>query len=259
METLNEAAEAVDEPIDAPEEEVVDEQEEVAQEEESDVDRIAKSMGWNPDFEGENAKTAEQYILATNDIKANYARDLKALRGEVSTIGETTATLVQRHVAEQKAQLEEEYRKKWEANDFDGAQKTLDKLNEVKQPATPVGPPPEAVKWAAQREWFDSDPMATQTAQMAAAAAANQGKTTAEQLEYADQQVRLHHPHLFKPAAKKPPAVAGAQTRTASTAKRGKTVADLTGPEREAMNALIAQGITTKEGYLRQRFEDGGQ
>lgn len=52
----------------------------------TDVERVAMDIGWNPDFEGENAKTAEEFIKASRDITDAYRKQIKNSSEKISLL-----------------------------------------------------------------------------------------------------------------------------------------------------------------------------
>jgi hypothetical protein len=161
-------------------EEVIEDPE-VTQDQPTEIEKLAMEIGWNPDFEGEGAKTAEEYIKNSREIQ-DTMRDL--MRKQTTTISELKSGIdaINKHnqnvykaeVANLQAkitQLKAEKRDAIEEGDVEKVEQIDNQIDGINQiPATPAAQPaptqpdPEFVKWHKQNTWYQTDPEMTAVA-----------------------------------------------------------------------------------------------
>ena len=147
---------------------------------ENPVLEIAKELGYNPDFEGENKKTPEEFILYSKDIEKKQSGTIRGLIGTVDkmskefvAVQETFANTIDsqnaRHAEElkkEKAQLETKFETAVDEADIVEAKKIQKELKEVeiKQAQNlKKDPPPVNAdqayfdKWRDKHIWIDDD------------------------------------------------------------------------------------------------------
>jgi hypothetical protein len=235
----------------------------------SEVDELAKSMGWRPkeQFKGDPNlwKPAKDYIKAGAEIQRGLSRDLKDLRSTVDNMTRTQGAILQQSIAAERDKLVARYNRAVEDGD---AQQTfklgrdIDNLNgqerSLAQPQSRVAPPPpEAEAWVERNAWFNQDPLARDLALAVAERYATAGHGTEAQLQAAEREVRKIYPHLFGASSKEPPGVAQPGGRSGVGGKRGTTYADLPLEARKVAKDMAERGVIPNvEAYAKQYWQN---
>jgi hypothetical protein len=151
---------------------MAEEELEVQEPEEPDkVETLAKEFGWNPNYEGEDAISAEDFIRNTKGVNDALNRTVKSLKKEVSAVKagvdavKRSAEEAQKQkIAQLKTEIEDLKSKRREAiedgrvDDVEALDDKIDSRKEAmaKKPE-PNGPPPEFHEWLSQNSWYETN------------------------------------------------------------------------------------------------------
>ena len=143
--------------------------------EKPNVDKVlelAKQLGYNPDFQGDGKRTAEEFILESKNIQKTMANRMNRLQEEVdeskrslSGIQSHLKAVYEHQVKTLKNEIEELKYQRSEAikdedhekvRSLDGRINELEKESETK-PTEPAPMSPEFKKWVDQNEWYRDD------------------------------------------------------------------------------------------------------
>lgn len=217
------------------------------------VEDIASRMGWVPKekFKGpeEKWKPADQFILDGHDIQTARSRELKEMRQTLDSVARTSGQIMADKLREQHEALSQKYAAAVEKGDPDeafAASRDIIALKMQDQP-TRQAPAPEAVSWVENTKFMkpgtpDFDPVAAQRAIAVCDQYARAGFGPAEQVAKTEAIMRREFPHLFD-AGKPPPGVNEPSSRTATSSKRPKGVADLPKEARALAQDWVDRGL----------------
>jgi hypothetical protein len=214
----------------------------------SEVDLLAKELGWRPKSEWDGDETtwtdSKSFLKKSREINRTLSRELKDIKKTVEGIGKASARMTQQAVEKERERvlaLRDEAFETGDRDSFAKAERELAKLE------TPVAAP--AAENFAERNssWFQKDDDATGYAFARADYYAKRGVTDPEaQLAKVEEDVRKRFPELFeaeaepkKPEPRKAPAL-GAPQRQVSTQPREKGVATLPPDARKAMKDWVS-------------------
>lgn len=159
-------------------EDLEQEQEQEQETQPNEVEELAAEMGWNKEYEGDDAVDAKTYILRSRDINRNVSkklknvsRELEAMRDGISAIQSKWESDHKQEVDDLKDQiksLKKERDLAVEDGDNDRYKLTNDKIekletkvekaSQAKPPQPKNSPHPEYVKWVeAGNEWYEED------------------------------------------------------------------------------------------------------
>jgi hypothetical protein len=151
---------------------------------------VAKRMGWTPreDWKRDPAKWVD-----APDFLEQTPRELESLKERLKRTGQAAEAAMAEAQRQAQADAEARVRAAVEAKDPDEA------LRASRDLARTSGPPPQTVAWMGRNPWFQTD----QDAQVLAVAEINRraamGASIEDQLEAAEQKVRLRFPEHFDP------------------------------------------------------------
>ena len=233
----------------------------------SEVDELAKSLGWRPKdkFRGDPNlwKPADEYIKAGAEIQRGLSRDLKEMRSTMENITRTNAAIVQSTIAAERDKLVQRYNRAVEDGDAQTSFKVgrqIDELNgQAQELVAPraAPPPPEAQDWVSRNGWFNEDPLARNLALNVAEQYANAGHPPEAQLQAAEREVRKAYPHLFGASSKPPPGVEPPGGRSGSAPKKGSTYADLPKEAKSVAKDMAERGVIPNvEAYAKQYWQN---
>lgn len=228
----------------------------------NEIEEVAKELGWNPEYEGEDAKTAKEFILNSKDIQKtqrNHAKklqeQLESTRGEVEElrngfsafedhIRKTTAAEVAQWKNRVKS-LEANRKEALRDGDVDAVERIEKEIETTKQ-HKPEAPPKasfpgkkDVAKWVGETDWYNPNSSNhNKDAQAYADAIYSDNliydRTTGEpvglklpvarMLKKIEREVKKEFPELFEetPAQQKAPAVEGAGNRKPTGGKKTK-------------------------------------
>jgi hypothetical protein len=245
-----------------------EEQEDVV---ERDYEAEATKEGWNADYDGANAKTAQEFVESGEKIAGiavSKARKLEktveGLNARLETMESTKAEFVdfnQRALAKErqekdKAIAELKAERSEAISEGDGQRVTMleDKLEEAQAaPQVQPGQEPWAREWASENPWYATDHIrrgaadgiANQLRQM------NFPDTGKNFMDEVSRQVREAFPAKFENPNRKQGITNGDGTKTDETAPKGERSFDaLPSDAQAACDRFVAEGLMTKKDYL---------
>lgn len=251
------------EPVDAPVEQQPDPQEAPeANEQPSEVEQIARDLGWRPkeEFKGDEAawKDPVEFIRAGKDIQSGMSKELKAMRETLDNVSRTSATIMQQELARQRADLEARYEQAFVEGDATAAQQIQQQIGRIDQAA--VAPTaPEVNDFVKRNPWFNSDPLARDLAIQTADRLAKQGYGAAEQVKAAEREVRRFYPEHFaqaQPAAR----VAEPASRATPARSSAKGFHSLPPAAQKIARDMVERGLLpSTDAYVANYFKDQGK
>lgn len=230
----------------------------------SEIEQLAVEIGWNPDYEGDDAKTADEFIRdgreIQNTMRDGWRTDRKKIDQLTGKLNEMNGTIEQmsshfkRAIENERAEARVAYNKlKAERKDAiaDGDADRVDEIEmqmQVEQQKTVVPEEPtidpETRKWLKKNEWFNED-------EDLQALAIGLEKSGVPLDEITDRVKKLFPDHkLFrgtKPEKKPPVSPVEGGGKPPAKSRATMSVKDLTAPERAAMNDFISQGLYKNE------------
>lgn len=244
----------------------------------SEVDELAREMGWAPKSEWrgppESWKSAKDYIrhgtVIQRDLKSRNDAQTREFQERIERLDRSHQKTLER----QRNQIEETWRGRMreavrlgDEQAFDAASRgrdaELQKFDDelVSQPAKANGTPPELpaeIHDFAQRNiWFNKDKAMTHAAVGISQDLLQQypGMPLTERLSMVETQIRSEFPHKFGPGSNgngaKPPAVEGGLRPIRTSTKKGWD--SLPGEAKQAGTRFVAQGLyKTKDEYAEQ-------
>jgi polyhydroxyalkanoate synthesis regulator phasin len=229
------------------------------------VEELAKEIGWNPDFDGENAVDAKTYILRSRDIQSslnkkvtNLSRELSAVKEGVEVVKWSAEQSRQKEIDRLKAEVSDLKARRREAikdgdadtvEAIDGKIKVSEKaMQSEPAPKPATGPPPEYFDWLEKNQWYSKDPEMTRYAdellklpEYKAVGAASYPRL----LKKVEKAVKSEFAENF-PTEKKPdpaPAVSGTSQRASKTGKQKSSAKDLSFDQKKIGKEFVAMGI----------------
>jgi len=253
----------------------------------TDVEALAKEMGWNPDFKGMDREKvdARTFILRSREIQDTMRKQIKTQGGKIEELGDQLSTgfkqfqefqgsVHKAKVAELNSEiksLKKDRREAVKENDadlVDDLDEQIDGLkvaaNEPapKAPAQPPRPPhPDFVDWKEENEWYDTDPEMREYADTLYQQ--NPGLSLKRLLSHIDTKVQEFFPEKVKTKQKeetvieKKPKVAVAEGgEKKSKAKSKFTRADLTADQLKVADEYVKLGVNTTPPYTIEKYID---
>jgi len=264
------------------EEEVVEEiaDDPVEQPKEPDkIEVLAQEFGWNPDYDGDDAISAEDFIRNTKGINDALNRTVKSLRKEVSAV-KAGVDAVKRSAEESqkqkiellKSEIENLKLQRREAiedgrvDDVEALDDKIDKNKEaLREKPKSDGPPPEFQEWLTENEWYTEYPEMQRYAdnlldvpELKALQAASPSRflkkvTKLVKEEFADE---FDEKLPEKPSTPNVPPVANTKQRAKPTKKKF-TARDLTHVERRIGEDFVAQKLFESLDDYAQKLREG--
>lgn len=221
----------------------------------SPIEQLALEAGWKPKTEWKGDTT--EYREADDFLKHHVKRskesssDAKKLKDQMDRMVRTNEKLLARALDEQREELEERHRLAVEAKDHKLARNLSREIDELDEPST--GDPAAEFK-SRNASWFGKDEDATAYAYGVCQREANKGKTSAEQLEIAEEAVKRKYPELFGSVERKTAPAVGAPTAR-SSAPKAKTFDNLPPAAKQACLAFEKKGLK-RDAYVRSYYEE---
>lgn len=224
----------------------------------SDIEALAREMGWAPkdEWRGDETdwKDAKAFVKHTVDVNRTLSKDVRELRAQTERMAKTSAKIMERELAKQRASIEARFENAVADGDVKAARKAQDDLRRLESEAGgEPGTDEQAVEAFIERNpWFKSDPDAAAYAY----AVCERYKATLpvdQQLLKAEEAVKKRFPEHF-PAPRKQPVVHEPGSRSSAT-PRGKTFNDLPADARAACLEYEKKGVKREE-YVKTYFEE---
>lgn len=236
----------------------------------TEIEDLAISMGWNPDFEGAEGKealSAKDYIKKGRDIQKDMRERIKSqgkalddMKASINGIQDHYEKVSKAEIAKAKKELSEKRKEAIIDGDIDAVEKLDEEIDTLKeQEKTNKKESKDGDKiftaWQKDNTWFGTDLDMSDYAQykLNAALRKNPNMSVSEQLDHAREAVEKKFPDYFgKKTEKKPPttAVNEAGSRPGANGKKTFTEADLSATQRSAMNTFVRAKIMTKDQYI---------
>lgn len=151
-----------------------EETQEKAKVELSPIEVLAQRIGWNPEYDGENAVDAETFIINSKEIQSSLSKKVRTITKEMEAMREAVQVIAENSNAVRKAEVEgvqskiealnEERLAAVREGDVDKYTKIDKKIEtltkKVDEKAKQVAPPTkssEYLEWVEENEWYDKD------------------------------------------------------------------------------------------------------
>lgn len=236
----------------------------------SEIEELAESMGWNPDFEGAEGKevlSAKDFIKKGRDIQKDMSKRIKSqsealddMKNSIKAIQEHNDKVNRAEIKALKSKLEEKKENAIIDGDIEAvkqADKEMEALNdreaEDKKEAREMSSFEK--QWNKDNKWAVENPEMEDYAnyKLTGFLRKNKDASTKEMLEFAREVTEKKFPEYFGKETKKTPpktAVNEAGGRPGSNGKSTLTSADLSSDERQIMKQFVRTGIMTEKQYL---------
>ena len=244
------------------------------------IEQIAADIGWNKDFEGDNAVDAKTYILRSKDINKTMAKKVKALSRELDAMKEGFSTmkshfdaLRESEVGKLKSEIDRLKKERDDAAEegdtsrykrtneqIDKLQGEVEKAKESPKANAPQGPPKEYLDWVESgNEWYEEDTdMQTWANNLARTPEYNAlpYKTLLTRLSEKAKEV---FPEKFQTEPPEPSAAAVASP-TPKTKKGKKATANMmTYEQKMVAKDFVAQGVVKSMDEYAQMLQEQGR
>jgi hypothetical protein len=194
----------------------------------ADVEALAKEMGWDPNFKGENARSAVDWIRSTGANNRNLRREMKEMKSSIDRIAQTADRQVKREVEARAAAIQAEFEEAVANKDTAAAAKAAKEMTALRDEGmAPVANVEQT--FARENPWYGTNRAATALAvALSAEEAQNGNHDPAAQLAAVREGVKKRFPELFGDTQepKPPPALGDPGNRTVAKS-RAKTFADM--------------------------------
>ena len=264
----------------------------------NEIEDVAKELGWNPDYDGEDAKTAREFIINSKEIQKtqrDHAKKLKeqleATRGEVDELrngfSEFENHLRTTHAADvarwksEIAELKAEHKSAMRDGDVDAAERlerkieSTEKMQPKEPPKTAFPGAKDVAKWVTETEWYNEKASGYNADAKSFADAiyaenfvygpdgqpARMKLPVPKLLKKIEREVKKEFPELFEEEQKKPtaPSVEGAGHRVAPKTTKIKSIKDLPDGARQAADRFVNKmKIMTEAEYIKDYLAQEG-
>jgi len=244
----------------------------------TEVERLAKEIGWNPEHQDGDRKfkTAEEYILGSKDIQNTQTKQNKGLKREVDDLRKGINMLQQHNDTVYKVQVkalksrvkELEGRRKEALEDGDSeAVSAIDsqihEINEIPEnlPVEPIQPVSvEFEEWVEENDWYKTNESMKAYADILSESPEYGALIKADfprALKKITAKVREEFSENFDKPKRQPKvapvegAVAKRSVKTDET-KSKYTYSDLSRDQQDKCDFFVKQGIMTQEAYIKE-------
>ena len=238
---------------------------------ERDYEAEAKKDGWNPDYDGKNAKTAQEFVEAGESIRGIAVAKARKLEEQLETMQsrmddiEATkqefAAFNQRALAKERAEKAElvaklEQRQIEAINEGDGdgylrAKREMETAQAAPEPRP--GEEPWAKAWAADNPWYAQDAVRRGVANAMAEELRKEGfsDTGRSFMDEVTKRTMKAIPEKFENPNRKNGITSGEGTKTDETAPAGeRSFEALPADAKAACERFVAEGLLTKKEYI---------
>jgi len=249
----------------------MNEEADIPEVEERDYEAEAKKDGWNSGYDGKNAKTAQEFVEAGENIRGIAVARAKKLEEQLETMqtrmDDIEATkrefteLNQRALAKERAEKAElvaklEQRQIEAINEGDGdgylrAKREIEKAQSVPEPRP--GEEPWARAWAADNPWYAQDAVRRGVANAMAEELRKEGfsDTGRNFMDEVTKRTMKAIPEKFENPNRKNGITGGDGTKTDETATGGeRSFEALPSDAKAACERFVAEGFGSKKDYL---------
>ena len=235
--------------------EVEEKQEESQDESKDPILALAEKMGYNPNFEGENAVDPETYILRAQEVNRTSSKQIEKLKEKVDSIQTSFRDMAMSQSKEmvqalknQRETLLSEQKRAVSEGDVEGFEKTSRELETTGQRLSELEKPDPTTDQARHAEfaeglrqfkdkhksWYEKRPRATLEANLFGQTLLQNNPDISPEDFYAkvEEAMMEDHPELFSKPSNKPTAVSG--DKPPAKKNEGKYMAQLLEKEPEA-------------------------
>jgi len=242
-----------------------------------EIEEKAKAQGWNPDFKGENAKTAEEFLEVGNRIQAVQTERNNKLIADVAKLTDSLDEMKNQQFKVVHEARQESYKKAvadieakqlaavatGDLTEFKALEKEKKAVKVPKvEPTAPAQPAADPIftDWHKENTWYKAN--GSDDVSMSAEAYAQVLVSKRPDLKGAEfykeieKHVKRVHPDQFGKASPKiDPGNQGGGGGKAT----GKTFTDLPPEAKKACESQVGEYGITKEGYAKSYFEFNGE
>jgi hypothetical protein len=249
----------------------------------TEVEQEAMAQGWNPDFDGPNARSASEYLDRSSFFKKidSQKKRLDDQEKQINFLiarNKMSTDLAKKKVLEE---LKAQKKVAFEEQDFDAVTEIDEKIDTVKHGTDAdddanefvttndsdgeVEPTPEFQSWITKNSWYNSDEEMHDTADALAMAYLKKKPeaTSAETLEHVTKRIKVVYKDNFPGQKKSNNRSVEGDTRSKrqkkSSSSSGKhSVSDLNFEERKVMSNMIQSGhVKNEEAYIKSLEKTG--
>jgi argonaute-like protein implicated in RNA metabolism and viral defense len=235
----------------------------------SELEEVAKAMGWHPEDEFTGDKTkwkpAREFVLAEREINRGMKDTVRRLTDTVERMAQAGTKQTERMMKKQADDLNARFQEAVENKDAKAAAAAVRELRELESESINTASTSNVEDDFAKRNpWYNRDEEATAYAVSVCQREAAKGKSVEDQLAAVDVAMKKRFPELVGGVVdRKEPPVVNAPGRSVSKPK-GKTYADLpaevkAAADRFANLAKTKHGVDpekTKAQYAKDFFDD---
>ncbi len=230
----------------------------------SEIEQKALDMGWRPKEEFDGAE--EDFIEAKEFVRRKPLFDkIEQINRSNKHLHQTVNALKEHYTKVEVAaynralkDLQAKQKEAVKAGDLEQYHELQQEISEVEDQKRDLVAetaqetkelPTEYVSWKTRNSWYQTDPGMTDYADQVGRELASQGMEPAQVLKAVEQRVKQVFKHKFEnPNRSRPGAVESTSNKSAGTRKGGDF--QMTEQEKTVMNALVRQGVLTKEQYI---------
>lgn len=205
---------------------------------ESTIDSLAQQMGYNPDYDGDDAKTAEEFILDTQKINKQSSSDMIGLKSQVLSMQTqmqemaiNTGKQVNSALTAQRERLKEDQLKAVEEGNTEEYSRLGKQIDALKEPEAPTIDPraqemqASETAFSARNSWYNGVEPGNAAMTASAVAIAQSLAKSDPNLKGEDffkrieQEIEYKYPQAFAKPSNKPTGVAPDNPAPRSTSK----------------------------------------
>lgn len=226
-----------------------------------EIEALAAEIGWKPadQWKGEGHMPASDYLRHQAARAKDKSDEVKSLAKRMDKIARTSATVLERQLAEQREELEGRYADLVAANKPGEARRVAQQIDQLDRSGDDDDVASDFK--ARNASWFEKDDEATAFAFGVCEREARKGTSPDKQLELAEAAVKKRFPELFPDAQatalrRSAPVVGAPTSRSAPPRPKGIT-AETAPPEvKKALAGYLARLPKEKQADFTKRYLD---
>ena len=226
-----------------------------------EIEALAAEVGWKPadQWKGEGHMPASDYLRHQAARAKDKSDEVKSLAKRMDKIARTSATVLERQLAEQRSELEAKYADLVADNKPNEARRVAQQIDQLDR----AGDDEDVATDFKTRNasWFDKDDEATAFAYGVCEREARKGTSPEKQLEIAEAAVKKRFPELFEnpgsTALRRPAPVVGAPTSRSAPPRAKGVTAETAPPEvKKALTSYLSRLPKEKHADFTKRYLD---
>lgn len=231
----------------------------------TEVEQLAKDMGWDPDHKGSHGKpprSAQDWIKSTDRRNKNLAREVETMRSSIDRIIDATDKQVRREIERKAQEIEARFSAAVEEGDKKGAAQAAQDMRDLEAEQKPAGGQRDYdADFARNNPWYGNGPKADEDATAYAITIAQRefakGASAEQQLTAAEAAVRKRFPELFdeQPKRDEPKTPLVNSPSRASRDRKGTGFSDMPEVARLAANRFYEQAKMRGTAPDRKQYE----